>query len=109
MDKSPDGFLFPALRVTTRGETVLPRPASYESVLRQFKEAVVAAGVAADPATYGLHSMRRGAVTSAINNGASDHAVQKSMRVASGSTVRRYATLSDDALKSASTAIFKKM
>ena len=109
VDKSSDGFLFPALRVTTRGESVLPRPASYESVLRQFKEAVVAAGVAAEPAAYGLHSMRRGAVTSAINNGASDHAVQKSMRVASGSTVRRYATLSDGALKSASIAIFKKM
>ena len=109
VDKSLDGFLFPALRVTTRGECVLPRPASYESVLRKFKEAVVAAGVAADPSTFGLHSMRRGAVTCAINNGASDHAVQKSMRVASGSTVRRYATLNDSLLKSASTAIFKKM
>ena len=69
----------------------------------------MAAGVTADPATYGLHSMRRGAVTSAINNGASDHTVQKSMRVASGATVRRYATLSDSSLKAASTAIFKKM
>ena len=109
VDKSPDGFLFPALRSTSKGDGVLPRPASYNSVMRQFKEAVVAAGVAADPADYGLHSMRRGAVTSAINNGTSDHCVQKQMRVGSGATVRRYATLDIVSLKSASAAIFKKM
>ena len=109
VDKSVDGFLFPALRSTSAGDSVLARPASYDSVLRQFKEVVTAAGVSADPSTFGLHSMRRGAVTAAINNGATDHAVQKQMRVASGATVRRYASLSDVMLKSASAAIFKKV
>ena len=109
VDKSVDGFLFPALRSTSAGDSVLARPASYNSVLRQFKEVVTAAGVSADPSTFGLHSMRRGAVTAAINNGATDHAVQKQMRVASGATVRRYASLSDVMLKSASAAIFKKV
>ena len=109
VDKAVDGFLFPALRSTTSGDSVLARPASYRSVLRQFKEVVVAAGVTADPAAFGLHSMRRGAVTAAINNGASDHIVQKQMRVSSSSTVRRYATLSDVMLKTASAAIFKKV
>ena len=109
VDKSVDGFLFPALRSTTNGDSVLARPASYDSVLRQFKEIVVEAGVTADPSAFGLHSMRRGAVTAAINNGATDHAVQKQMRVASSATVRRYATLSDVMLKSASAAIFKKV
>ena len=109
VDKSIDGFLFPALRSTTNGDSVLARPASYDSVLRQFKEVLLEAGVTADPSAFGLHSMRRGAVTAAINNGATDHAVQKQMRVASSATVRRYATLSDVMLKSASAAIFKKV
>ena len=52
--------------------------------------------------------MRRGAATSAVNNGASDHSVQKQMRVMSVSTVRRYASLDKEALKAAASAVFKK-
>ena len=79
------------------------------SVLKQFKLMLVEAGVTDDPASYGLHSMRRGAATNAVNNGATDHSVQKQMRVSSMATVRRYATLNKAALKSASSAIFKKL
>ena len=108
VDKSLYGRLFPALRSTAAGDVVLDRPASYRSVLKQFKLVVVEAGVTDDPSSYGLHSMRRGAATSAVNNGASDHSVQKQMRVMSVSTVRRYASLDREALKAASTAVFKK-
>ena len=54
---------------------------------------LVEAGVTDDPSSFGLHSMRRGAATSAVNNGASDHSVQKQMRVMSVSKVRQYSTL----------------
>ena len=109
VSKVADCLLFPALRSSARGDAVLDRPASYESVLKQFKAVVVEAGVTADPSSYGLHSMRRGAVTSAVNNGATDHAVMKQMRVSTNDTVRRYASLDKASLKSASTAVFKKL
>ena len=87
---------------------MLDKPASYDCVSSQFKEAVVAAKVSTDASSYGLHSMRRGAVTAAVNSDSvSDHAVMKQMRVASTSTVRRYATLDKNSLKKASSAIFK--
>ena len=108
VSKVADGLLFPALRSSAGKDAVLDRPASYESVLKQFKAVVVEAGVTADPSSYGLHSMRRGAVTSAVNNGATDHAVMKQMRVNTLDTVRRYASLDKASLKSASSAVFKK-
>ena len=108
VNKGLDSRLFPALRSTAAGDMVLDRPASYRSVLKQFKLILLEAGVTDDPSSYGLHSMRRGAATSAVNNGASDHSVQKQMRVMSVSTVRRYASLDKEALKAASSAVFKK-
>ena len=108
INKGVDSRLFTALRSTAAGDVVLDRSASYRSVLKQFKLVVVEAGVTDDPSSYGLHSMRRGAATSAVNNGASDHAVQKQMRVMSVSTVRRYASLDKEALKAASSAVFNK-
>ena len=104
---SKDTYLFPAFRNKGKCDAVLDKPASYKSVLAQFKEVVVEAGVVTSPATYGLHSMRRGGVTTAINNGAPEHVVQKQMRVASGATVRRYATVGKDLLRSASAAVFE--
>ena len=108
VSKAADCLLFPALRSSAGKDAVLDRPASYESVLKQFKSMVVEAGVTADPSSYGLHSMRRGAVTSAVNNGATDHSVMKQMRVNTLDTVRRYASLDKASLKSASTAVFNK-
>ena len=52
-----------------------------------------AAGLTTSPAKFGLHSMIRGGVTSAVNGGADEHFLMKQMRVASGSTVHRYGTV----------------
>lgn len=101
-----DGLLFPSFRCTTSGYSVLDMPASYDCVRNQFKEVLVKAEVTADPASFGLHSMRRGAVTGAVNGGVSDHIVMKQMRVASTSTVTRYATLNKKELKKASDSLF---
>ena len=99
------GFLFPALRSTCKGDSSLDKPASYSAVLSQFKSIIKEAGVASDPSVFGLHSMRRGGVTAAVNGGADEHFVQKQMRVASGSTVRRYATVSQANLCSVAKAV----
>ena len=101
------GLLFPALHSSAKGDRALEKPATYKAVLRQFKEILVEAGVTADPSTFGLHSMRRGGVTAAVNAGASDHAVSKQMRVAGVETVRRYATLDKSMLADTSSAIFR--
>ena len=100
------GFLFPALRSNAKCDSSLDKPASYSAVLNQFKAVVSSAGLASSPAEFGLHSMRRGGVTAAVNGGADEHFVQKQMRVASGSTVRRYATVDRKHLCSASKAVF---
>ena len=101
-----DGLLLPSFRCTTSGYRVLDQPASDNCVRKQFKEVLVMAGVTADPATFGLHNMRRGAVTGAVNSGVSDHIVMKQMRVASTSTVTRNTTLNKKELKNASNLLF---
>lgn len=110
LSKTPgniNNFLFPSLHSSAKGDYVLQTVASYKCVLKQFKTVVKETGISSDPSSFGLHSMRRGGVTSAINNGATDHAVQKQMRVSSMSTVRRYATLNKKSLSTASASIFK--
>ena len=72
-----DKFLVSAFRKHGKCDAVLDKPASYTSVLVQFK--VVVAGVSASPPASGIHYMWRGEVTSAVNNGAPKHAVQKQM------------------------------
>ena len=101
------GFLFPALRSSPSQVSSLDKPASYNAVAAQFKLLLLEAKVTADPADFGLHSMRRGGVSAAVNAGVSEHAVQKQMRVASTSTVRRYATLNKAMLATTSAAVFK--
>ena len=86
---------------------VLDESASYDCVLRQFKSYAKLAKITGSPDDYGLHSFRRGAVTSSVNNGCDEHTAQKQMRVASTSTVARYATLSKDRLGKANLALFK--
>ena len=63
----------------------------------------------ADASGFGLHSMRRGAATNAANNGASDHVIQKQMRVATVETVRRYSSLNTVSLRSACSVVFQKI
>ena len=96
----------PSFRCTTSGYRVLDKPATCDRVRKQFKEVLVMAGVTADPATFGLHTMSRGAVTEAVNCGVSDHIVMKQMRVASTSTVTRNTTLNKKELKNASNSLF---
>lgn len=100
-------LLFPALR--TRGKKVglLNFAASYDCVLKQFRKYAEKAGIAGSPKDYGLHSCRRGAVTTSANNGCDDHTIQKQMRVASTSTVRRYATLNKKRLGMANRFLFQ--
>ena len=57
-------------------------------VARDFKKVAKESGlVASNGGEFGLHSMKRGAVTEAVNAGADEHSVMKQMRVACGSTV----------------------
>ena len=107
--KAADGLLFPALTYSAKGDGVLQKPASYRAVLHLFKAVVVESGVAADSSSYGLHSMRRVAATTAANNGVPDHVIQKQMRVATVETVRRYSSLNTDTLKKACSAVFQKI
>ena len=80
---------------------------SYDCVLKQFKGFARVSEITGSPSDYGLHSCRRGGVTTSINNGCDDHTIQKQMRVASTKTVSRYATLSRKRLRKANIALFK--
>ena len=51
-----------------------------------------------------FHFLTRGGVTAVVNGGASEHFVQKQLRVASGATVRRYASVNKANLCSVSEA-----
>ena len=64
--------------------------------------------VEGDTSRYSLHSLRRGAVTGAVNNGCDDHTVRKQMRLASVATVQRYASMDNERLKCATNKLFKK-
>ena len=98
--------LFPTLRCQGKQTFRLGKPASYDCVLKQFKLYAKDAGISGSPKEYGLHSCRRGAVTTAVNNGCDEHTVQKQMRVASVDTVHRYATLGKKRLAKATEKLF---
>ena len=100
-------WLFPALRCRGRKIVLLDNPVSYDCVLKQFKGFARVSEITGSPSDYGLHSCRRGGVTTSINNGCDDHTIQKQMRVASTKTVSRYATLSRKSLRKANIALFK--
>ena len=101
------GLLFPSFRYSGKNLVALEKKASYDCVLNQFKTFAGKAGISGKPEDYGLHSCRRGAVTTAVNNGCDDHTVQKQMRVSSSSTVVRYASLSRKRLGKANKMLFK--
>ena len=87
-------WLFPAIECKGKKIMILDEPVSYDALARQLKSFGGKAGLDCSIDRYGTHSFRRGGVTTAVNNGCSEHVVQKQMRVASSSTVARYATLS---------------
>ena len=94
-------WLFPALKRKGKKIFKLNAPASYDSLSGQFKRHGFRTGLDFPIKEYGMHSFRRGGVTTAVNNGCSEHIVQKQMRVASTATVHRYATLSRKTLAKA--------
>ena len=104
---SKESFLFPSLRRTSVGYVVLEEAVIYNCVRNQFKEVVVEVVIRSEASSFGLHSLRRGGATAAVNNGASDHAVMKQMRISTTATVRRYASLDKKSLGATSDAIFK--
>ena len=103
--KASNDILFPSVRVSGSSTTILQHAASYDCVRNQFKRFAAAVKIEGKPEEYGLHSMRRGAASAAVNNGCDDHVVSKQMRVGV-STVRRYATLNSNSLKKAANAVF---
>ena len=98
--------LFPTLRFQGKHTFRLGKPASYDYVVMQFKFFTNDTGISSSPKEYRLHSCRRGAVTTAVNNGCDEHTVQKQMRVASVDTVHRYATLGKKRLAKATENLF---
>ena len=54
---------------------------------------------------YNFCFLKRGGVTAAVNGGANEHFLQKQMRVASGATERRYASVDATNLGSVSEAV----
>ena len=100
--------LFPTLKCQGKQTFRLGKPASYDCVMKQFKLYAKDAGISGSPREYGLHSCRRGAVTTAVNNGCDEHTVQKQMRVASVDTVHRYASLDKRRLAKATEKLFSK-
>ena len=107
LDGNADKWLFPSFGFKGRKLVVLNEPASYDCVANQFKLFGGKCGLDHSIEDYGLHSFRRGAVTTAVNNGCSEHVVQKQMRVASTATVARYATLSKERLAEANRCLVK--
>ena len=99
-------WLFPALKCRGKKVGLADVPVSYDCLLKQFKKFAKISNITGSPRDYGLHSCRRGGVTTAINNGCDEHTVQKQMRVSSMKTVARYATLSRNRLKRANVAFF---
>ena len=104
-----DDILFPAMRAQGKKTAVLPKVASYNAVLSQFRKFASLACISGKPKDYGLHSFRRGAVTGAVNRGCDDHTVAKQMRVKGKNIVGTYATLSAKKLSTANTCLFKNV
>ena len=90
-----------------QGDHCLNRPASYDSVRNQFKTLIKEVGLSEDATEFGLHSMRRGGTTAAVNANEDEHFVQKQMQVASGATVRRYGTVNKENLAKISWAVLR--
>ena len=75
-------LLFPALASSKTGIRSLNKPATYDCVQNQFKALVKEVGLSMDASEFGLHSMRRGGATAAVNAHADKHYFQKQMQVA---------------------------
>ena len=74
----------------------LNKPVGYNVVVQGFKKACEEAGLTrTDGSSLTLHSLRRGAVTIAANEGVAEHETMKQMRVKGVSTVHNYISLNE--------------
>ena len=60
-------FVFPTLRCSKNGLTVLNKPISYDSILKEFRDILTKCGY--NGKEFSLHSPKNGAVSDASNSG----------------------------------------
>ena len=101
-------YLFP--NCTTKKHVVLLKdtPVKYDAFLRKLKQEASLAHLSCSELKLklGLHSLRRGPVTEAVNAGTSDLHVQKMMRVSSLGMVDYYSVADHQLLLAASKSAF---
>jgi integrase len=81
-----EGPLFPA--IPNRFDHVSRRPVSGEAVNEAIKRAIARAGI--DPASYGAHSLRAGAITASADAGRSDQEIMNFSGHISAKVMRGY-------------------
>ena len=95
LNSQPNSFLICRLAKTKRGHNAIgSRPLSYATVNSQFHSLISPFCEKQNSSSYGLHSLRSGGASTAINNGVSDRLVGKHGRWKSGHCRDRY--LKDD-------------
>ena len=100
--KDPDFFLFPAMR----GSSFNSIPVTYDTVRKQFKDALIKAEIVKNPDDFGLHSCRRGAVSNAVNKGGDPFMIAKAMRVRTVGIVHHYAKVDNNNLANICNLVF---
>ena len=99
-------YLFPNVRVLKNKTITLNTPISYDNMLKMLKREASLAHLPFSNFKLGMHSLRRGPVTVAVNSGANPLIVKKLMRVQSLSMVDHYSDASLDLLIKASKSAF---
>ena len=95
LDSAPENFIICRLAKTKKGHNAIGnRPISYTTVYEYFQEFIVPVCEEISPGSYGIHSLRSGGASAAINNGVSERLVGKHGRWKSGYSRDRY--LKDD-------------
>ena len=100
-------YLFPNVTVKKHVITLKDTPVKYDAFLRKLKQEASLAHLSCSELKLklGLHSLRRGPVTKAVNAGTSDLHVQKLMRVTSLGMVD-YCSVADQLLLAKSKSAF---
>ena len=100
--KDPDFFLFPAMRGSSFNSIAF----TYDTVRKQFKDALIKAEIVKNPDDFGLHSCRRGAVSNAVNKGGDPFMIAKAMRVRTVGIVHHYAKVDNNNLANICNLVF---
>ena len=80
-------YLFPNIVIKQGIEYLCDHPAAYDYFLKLLKTEASLSHMSCAELKLGLHSLRRGPVTKAVNAGTSDFQIQKLMRVNSLSII----------------------